>query len=75
MSPLLFCLEDGAYFKPIEYKIKGKLSAWKAYLLSIVGTIRLVTSVTYGMLMHYMMIYSWSVNLLKEVESWCRNFI
>ncbi|PNY17703.1 ribonuclease H [Trifolium pratense] len=56
------------HFQPIADKVKAKLSAWKASLLSIAGRVQLVQSVVYGMLNHTMSIYSWPVNLIKTVE-------
>ncbi|CAJ2678215.1 unnamed protein product [Trifolium pratense] len=63
------------HFQPIADNVKAKLSAWKASLLSIAGRVQLVQSVVYGMLNHTMSIYSWTVNLIKTVEGWIRNFI
>jgi len=64
-----------AYFQPIADKIKNKLSAWKASLLSIVGRVLLIKSVIQGMLVHCITIYSWPVMLLKDLEKRMRNFI
>jgi len=64
-----------AYFQPIADKIKLKLSAWKASLLSIAGKVPLVKSVIHSMLLHCITIYSWLVNLIKDLEKWMRNFI
>jgi len=64
-----------AYFQPIVDNIKLKLSAWKASLLSIVGRVQLVKSVIHSMLLHCITIYSWPVNLIKDLEKWMRKFI
>ncbi|MCI10142.1 RNA-directed DNA polymerase (Reverse transcriptase), partial [Trifolium medium] len=63
------------YFIPIADKIKSKLSAWKASLLSIAGRAQLVKSVIQSMLVYSISIYSWPVALLKTIEGWTRNFI
>jgi len=63
------------YFQPIADKVKVKLSAWKASLLSIAGRVQLIKSVIQSMLLHCLTIYSWPVNLLKDLEKWMRNFI
>ena len=63
------------YFQPIADKVKLKLSAWKASLLSLAGRVQLVKSVIHNMLLHCITIYSWPVNLIKDLESWMRNFI
>jgi len=63
------------YFQPIADKIKNKLVAWKASLLSIAGRVLLIKSVIQGMLIHCITIYSWPVKLLKDFEKWMRNFI
>jgi hypothetical protein len=63
------------YFYSIADKIKAKLSAWKASLLSIAGRVQLVKSVIQSMLIYSVSIYSWPVSLLKSIETWSRNFI
>jgi len=63
------------YFQPLANKVKSKLSAWKASLLSIIGRVQLVKSVVQSMLLHCLSIYSWPVKLLKDMEKWMRNFI
>jgi mannosylglycoprotein endo-beta-mannosidase len=63
------------YLQPIVDKIKLKLSAWKASLLSIAGRVQLVRSVILSMLTYSISIYSWPVSLLKEIEKCIRNFI
>ena len=64
-----------AYFLPIADKIKTKFSAWKASLLSIAGRVQLIRSVIQSMLLHSILIYSWPVALIKDLERWMRNFI
>ena len=64
-----------SHLQPIADKIKSKHSAWKASLLSIAGRVTLVKSVIQGMMVHSISIYSWPKKLLKEIETWIRNFI
>ncbi|CAJ2662070.1 unnamed protein product [Trifolium pratense] len=63
------------YFYPIADKIKTKLSAWKASLLSIAGRVQLVKSVIQGMTIYSISVYSWPSSILKSIEAWIRNFI
>jgi hypothetical protein len=63
------------YFQPIADKVKLKLSAWKASLLSIAGRVQLVKAVIQGMLIHSIAVYSWPVSLLKDLEKYIKNFI
>jgi mannosylglycoprotein endo-beta-mannosidase len=61
--------------QPIADRIKLKLSAWKASLLSIAGRVQLVRSVIQSMLTYSISIYSWPSSLLKDLEKCIRNFI
>jgi hypothetical protein len=63
------------HLQPIADKIKLKLSAWKASLLSIAGRVQLVKAVIQSMLTYSISIYSWPVSLLKDLEKCIRNFI
>jgi hypothetical protein len=63
------------HLQPIADRIKLKLSAWKASLLSIAGRVQLVRSVMQSMLIYSISIYSWPVTLLKDMEKCFRNFI
>ncbi|XP_058783502.1 uncharacterized protein LOC131658194 [Vicia villosa] len=63
------------YFQPLADKIKAKLAAWKASLLSIAGRVQLVMSVIQSMTVYSIMVYSWPISLIKIIEGWCRNFI
>ena len=63
------------HLQPIADKIKLKLLAWKAFLLSMVGRVKLVKSVIQGMLIHTISIYAWPVSLLKDLKKCIRNFI
>jgi mannosylglycoprotein endo-beta-mannosidase len=63
------------HLQPIADKIKLKLSAWKASLLSIAGRVQLVKSVIQSMLTYSISIYSLLVSLLKDLEKCIRNFI
>jgi len=64
-----------SYLQPVADKIKMKLSAWKASLLSMAGRVQLARSVIQSMMMYSISLYSWPVSLLKEVERYVRNFI
>jgi hypothetical protein len=63
------------HLQPVADKIKLKLSAWKASLLSIAGRVQLVKSVIQSMMIYSISVYSWPVSLIKEVEKNIRNFI
>jgi hypothetical protein len=63
------------HFQPLTDKVKMKLSAWKASLLSIAGRVQLVKSVVQSMLLHCLTIYSWPIKLLKYLEKWMWNFV
>lgn len=63
------------YLQPIADKVKSKLSAWKASLLSIAGRVQLVKSVVTSMLTHTFAIYSWPISLLKDMERCIKYFI
>jgi hypothetical protein len=63
------------HLQPIADKVKQKLSAWKASLLSIAGRVQLVQAVIQSMLIYSFSMYSWHVALLKDLEKCIRNFI
>ncbi|MCH80548.1 ribonuclease H protein [Trifolium medium] len=63
------------HLQPVADRIKLKLSAWKASLLSIAGRVQLVRSVIQSMLIYSISLYSWPVTLLKDIEKCIRNFI
>jgi hypothetical protein len=63
------------HLQPIPDKIKLKLSAWKASLLSIAGRVQLVKAVIQSMLIYSISLYSWPAALLKDIEKCIRNFI
>ncbi|CAJ2657082.1 unnamed protein product [Trifolium pratense] len=63
------------HLQPIADRIKAKLAAWKASLLSIAGRVQIVKSIIHGMLIYSFMIYAWLISLLKDVDRWIRNFI
>jgi len=63
------------YFQAIADRVKLKLAAWKASLLSIAGRVQLVKSTIQSMFLHPMSIYSRPVSLLREIEKWIKNFI
>jgi hypothetical protein len=64
-----------SFLQPIADRIKLKLSAWKASLLSIAGRVQLVRSVIQSMLTYSISVYSWPISLLKDLEKCIRNFI
>lgn len=74
-APIFKGRSKASYFQPIADRIKVKLSAWKASLLSIAGRVQLVKSVVQSMLIHTMTVYSWPISLLREIEKWIKNFI
>jgi len=63
------------HFQPIADKVKSKISAWKASLLSIAGKVQLVKSIIQSMLIHTITVYDWHVSLIKDLEKAIRNFI
>jgi len=63
------------YFQSIADKVKIKLAAWKASLLTMAGRVQLIRSVVQSMLLHCLSIYSWTVSLIKDLERWMRNFL
>ncbi|XP_024636247.1 uncharacterized protein [Medicago truncatula] len=63
------------YFQPVADKVRLKLAAWKASLLSIAGRVQLVKSVVQGMLIHSITVYSWPTSLLRDLEKYIKNFI
>lgn len=54
------------HLQSIADKVKLKLSAWKASLLSIAERVQLVKSVIQGMLIHTISIYAWPKSLIKR---------
>ncbi|MCI03301.1 RNA-directed DNA polymerase (Reverse transcriptase), partial [Trifolium medium] len=64
-----------AYLQSFVDKIRTKLSAWKASLLSIAGRVQLVKSVILSMIQHTIAIYCWPASLIKSLECSIRNFI
>jgi len=63
------------FLQPIADKVKAKLSAWKASLLTIAGRTQLVKSVVQSMLIYTISVYDWPISLLKDLEDAIRNFI
>jgi ribonuclease HI len=64
-----------SFLQPVADKIKLKLSAWKASLLSIAGRVQLVKAIIQSMMIYSITLYSWPVSLIKDVERNIRNFI
>ena len=63
------------HLQPIVDKVKAKMSAWKASLLSIAGRVQLVKSIIQSMLIHTITVYDWPMSLIKDLEKAIRNFI
>jgi len=63
------------HFQPTTDKIKLKLGAWKASLLSIPGRVQLVKLVIQGMIIHSITVYAWPIALLRDLERCIKNFI
>jgi hypothetical protein len=63
------------YLQAIADKIRSKLYAWKASLLSMAGRAELVKSIVHNMLLYNFHIYQWPASLLAIVDRWTRNFI
>lgn len=63
------------YFQSVADRVKIKLAAWKASLLTMAGRVQLVKSVIQSMFIHSMYVYSWPTRLLKDLEKWIKNFI
>ncbi|GAU48962.1 hypothetical protein TSUD_406700 [Trifolium subterraneum] len=63
------------WLQSIADKIRFKLLAWKACLLSMACRIQLVRAVMHSMLMYSISIYSWPVSLIKNIEKDVKNFI
>jgi hypothetical protein len=56
-------------------RIRVKLSAWKASLLSIAGRLQLVKLLVLGMIQHTIALYCWPASSIKSLECSIRNFI
>ena len=63
------------HFQHIADRVRVKLAAWKASLLSIAGRVLMVKSVIHSLLLHSILIYDWPVSIIKQIEGWIRNFI
>lgn len=50
-------------------------ASWKGVILSIMGRVQLVNSVIQGMLMYNFFVYAWPASILKQLDSWIRNFV
>ncbi|CAJ2659028.1 unnamed protein product [Trifolium pratense] len=73
--PLFKGKPKASLLQPIADKIHSKLSAWKASLLSIAGSVQLVKSVIQSILLYNITLYSWPVSLIKKIEKLMKNFI
>ncbi|XP_058783003.1 uncharacterized protein LOC131657648 [Vicia villosa] len=63
------------YFHYIADKVRTKLAAWKAKLLSMASRVQLVKSTILSMLIHCLSIYKLPGSIVKKIETWMRNFI
>lgn len=63
------------HLQPIADKIKNKLAGWKGSMLSIMGRVRLVRAIIFGMISYNFHVYSWPKSLLNQVDGWIRNFV
>ncbi|KAK9282955.1 hypothetical protein L1049_011180 [Liquidambar formosana] len=63
------------YLQHIADCVKAKLTVWKESLLSMAGQVQLVTSVIHSMLLHSFSIYLWPSSLIRQLQTWIRNFI
>jgi hypothetical protein len=64
-----------AYFLVITGKIKMKLEIWKGTILSIMDRVQLVKSIIHGMLVYSFHVYMWPSHLLKQLDTWIKNYI
>lgn len=64
-----------AHFQALADKMISKLAARKGSTLFYAGRVILVSSVVQGMIYHSISSFSWSISLLREIESAARNFI
>lgn len=65
----------GKPLQPIADRIKSKLAAWKASLLSIAGRVQLVKTIIHGMMLYSFLGDTWPISLIKKVDRWIRNYI
>ncbi|CAI8602751.1 unnamed protein product [Vicia faba] len=63
------------YLQPLADKVISKLASWKVYLLSLVGRVKRAKFSIQGMFMHSMVVYDWSVSLLRILERAMKRFI
>ncbi|XP_058742495.1 uncharacterized protein LOC131614988 [Vicia villosa] len=63
------------HFQSLVDKIKNKLAAWKAILLSYAGRAQLIRFVLHSMLVYSITTHSLPSSLIKELEAWFRNFL
>lgn len=68
-GPIFKGRPKASYFQSVADKIRNKLAAWKASLLSIAGRVKLVNSVIHIMLLYSFRIYSWPLSLIQEIET------
>jgi len=59
-----------AYFLAITYRINVKLATWKGTMLSIMCKVKLVKSISHGMLVYSFHVYMWPSRLLKQLDTY-----
>lgn len=60
---------ENIHFKFTIDRIRLKLAASKASLLSMEGRVQLVKSIVEDMLVHSLSIYKWPISIIKNIES------
>ncbi|XP_058776557.1 uncharacterized protein LOC131650867 [Vicia villosa] len=74
-APIFVGRLKASHFQFMADKIRMKLGAWKASLLSMAGRVQLVKAVIHSMMIHCMTVYNWPASIIKYIEKWMRNFI
>ncbi|XP_057803363.1 uncharacterized protein LOC131018665 [Salvia miltiorrhiza] len=64
-----------SHLRAIHDRIINKFGHWKGIQLSMAGRLCLINSVISSSLTHSMLVYRWPQDLLKSLDSSCRNFL
>ncbi|XP_057775017.1 uncharacterized protein LOC130993994 [Salvia miltiorrhiza] len=64
-----------SHLRSIHDRIINKFGHWKGIQLSMAGRLCLIKSVISSSLTHSMLVYRWPHDLLKSLDSSCRNFL
>ncbi|XP_010521022.1 PREDICTED: uncharacterized protein LOC104800018 [Tarenaya hassleriana] len=72
LSPRRLSRED---YLPLINKIKAKLSAWSAKVLSSAGKVQLIASVIYGLVNSWSLVFMLPKFLLRQIDSMCSRFL